>query len=122
MPMSMPQPAPPAVKLFEELIPAAPGVSAKRVFGQPAAFVNGNMFFGVFGKNLFVRLSEDDRAEARQTPGFVTFEPSPGRAMREYMVLPAGVRGDRVRARGWVARSLGYASSLKSKSPKKKGT
>jgi TfoX/Sxy family transcriptional regulator of competence genes len=120
MPMRIPKPAPAALKLFEQLTPGREGVIAKKVFGQPAVFVNGNMFFGVFGEKLFVRLAADDRAEAERIPGFTTFEPMPGRAMREYMVLPSGVLGDPHRSREWVARSLNYASRLPTKSSKRK--
>jgi len=118
--MEIPKPDPGAAKIFEELTPAATGVSARKVFGQPAAFVNGNMFFGVFGDKLFVRLSEADRADAKKNAGFVTFEPMPGRAMREYMVLPGSVVKNRSRARAWVTRSLGYAAKLPAKKPDKK--
>ena len=117
MPLSLPKAAPQAVRRFEELIPEDDRVRARTMFGQPCAFVNGNMFFGVFGGHLFVRLSEEDRAEAARTPGFTAFEPMPGRAMREYRVLPATVLGNRERARQWAARSLRFASSL----PPKKG-
>jgi len=31
------------------------------MFGNQAAFVNGDMFAGLFGDRLFVRLSDEDR-------------------------------------------------------------
>ena len=72
-------------RIFEELTPTAKGVTSKKMFGQPAAFVNGNLFMGVFGENLFVRLSVSDRTVARTSAGFAPFEPMPGRAMREVL-------------------------------------
>ena len=108
------------VTLFEELTPTAGEVRSKKMFGQPAAFANGHLFMGVFGEKVFVRLSEPDRREAKATPGFLPFEPMPGRAMREYWVLPPPVVKDRAQARRWVARSLTYALTLAPKSPKKK--
>ncbi|HLN51083.1 MAG TPA: TfoX/Sxy family protein [Thermoplasmata archaeon] len=116
--MKIPKAASPTVKLFEELTPAEKAVEAKKLFGQPAAFVNGNLFLGVFGEKLFVRLSEADRTEARRLPGCVNFEPMPGRPMSEYMVLPKSVLEVRTQARSWVTRSLRYASGLPPKRPK----
>jgi len=110
--MSFPRPSPPAVKLFHELIPQEEGVRATQMFGQPVAFVNGTMFFGVFGESVFVRLSEGDRVAARRIPGFAPFEPMPGRTMQEYAVLPRSILERPDRARQWVARSLRYASGL----------
>jgi len=106
------------VKLFQELIPQEKGVRATKMFGQPAAFVNGTMFFGVFGESVFVRLSEGDRVAARRIPGFVPFEPMPGRTMQEYVVIPRSVLELPDRARQWVTRSLRYAAGLPAKRPK----
>jgi len=119
--MEFPTPTAGTVKLFEELTPTAPGVVAKKMFGQPAAFLNGNMFFGVFGEEVFVRLSEADRTEALRTPGFHLFEPMPGRPMREYVALPRAVLANRSAARKWLARSVDYASHLPVKKAKAKG-
>jgi TfoX/Sxy family transcriptional regulator of competence genes len=118
--MQLPKPSPRAAKLFAELTPTADGVSVKLVFGQPAGFVNGNMFFGVFGERMFVRLSEHERDEAKRISGFVPFEPMPGRAMSEYMELPPAILGNAQQARHWVARSLTYASALPIKKSKRK--
>jgi len=118
--MEFPKPTAGAVKLFEELTPTAPGVVAKKMFGQPAAFLNGNMFFGVLGEEVFVRLSEGDRSEALRMPGFHSFEPMPGRPMREYVVLPRTVLANRAAARKWLARSVEYASHLPVKKTKPK--
>jgi TfoX/Sxy family transcriptional regulator of competence genes len=120
MPMQIPKPSPSTVKAFEELTPDRPNINAKKIFGQPAAFVNGNMFFGVFGEGLIVRLSEDDLVEAKRTAGFRTFEPMPGRAMKEYVVLPPAVVRARAEASKWVSRSLTYVSTMPPKKAKKK--
>ena len=88
--MKFAAPAASTVKDFEALLPSAPGVTSKLMFGQPAAVVNGHLFFGVFGNQLFVRLSDADRSEAGEIPGFLPFEPMPGRAMREYLILRPG--------------------------------
>ncbi|MCI4333439.1 MAG: TfoX/Sxy family protein, partial [Thermoplasmata archaeon] len=116
--MSMPKAGATAIATFEGFLPVRPDVQRRPVFGQPAAFVGGNMFLGVFGDRVFVRLSEADRALAEKTVGATTFEPMPGRPMREYMVLPAAVWKDRKKAMEWVDRSLQYARELPAKKPK----
>ncbi|MGA8663510.1 MAG: TfoX/Sxy family protein [Thermoplasmata archaeon] len=110
--MKLPKASSDAAGQFEALVPAAVGVTKKLMFGQPAAFVNGNLFFGVFGDSVFVRLSEKDRAEAGRLPGFVPFEPMPGRAMKAYVVLPMGVLRKRAESSKWVKRSLEFVATL----------
>src|ERR1051325_6031683 len=86
---------PPAamVELFGRTAHRLPGVEPRRMFGYPAAFVNGNMFACLFQDRMMLRLSEKDRKES----GFPPFEPSPGRAMREYVTLPPEVLGSEKR-------------------------
>jgi len=112
MPMRLPKASPAAVRRFGELVPESPDLITRMLFGQPAAFVRGNLFFGVFGEKLFVRLSDEDRAQALRTPGFATFEPMPGRAMSQYVVLPASLLKNPTLCRRWLARALDYAGGL----------
>lgn len=93
---------------------------AKRMFGCPAYFVNGNMFTGVHGDSLFVRLGEPERSEALSASDEVSvFAPVPGRQMKEYVVLPDSVCRDDGLLRTWLRRSYAYASSLPAKQDKK---
>jgi TfoX/Sxy family transcriptional regulator of competence genes len=75
------------------------------MFGNLAAFVNGNMFTGLFGEDLFVRLSEEDSAKVRKQGGR-DFEPMPGRAMRGYVTVPTTWRSKPDAARVWIASAL----------------
>src|SRR5579859_6926890 len=72
--------------LFADAIAGAPDIHERRMFGYPAAFVNGNMMSSVFQDRIMVRLSDQDRAEAIRQGGR-RFEPMPGRPMREYVEL-----------------------------------
>ena len=63
-------------------------VAIRPMFGHKAAFVNGNMFTGTFGKHVFVRLDEPSRAELLTVAGANPFEPMKGRPMTEYVQLP----------------------------------
>ena len=63
---AMPKPSEQAKAAFTKLVPAEPGVTMRPMFGNLAAFVNGNMFAGLFGDDLFVRLPDDQAAPIRK--------------------------------------------------------
>ena len=111
--------APPElVKTFEEVIATVPGAQQRKMFGYPAAFVNGQMFTGVFQDRLFIRLPESGRAELAKQGG-KPFEPMPGRPMREYGEVPPGVLRSKTTLAGWMRKAFAYASSLPAKGPAK---
>ncbi|MCI4369613.1 MAG: TfoX/Sxy family protein [Thermoplasmata archaeon] len=115
--MKIPGPTAEAAKRFQELVPSDGRVSVRKMFGQPSAFVNGNLFMGVFGPDLFVRLSKGSESPAERPEGARAFEPMPGRPMRGYFVLPAEtLRTDR-KAKEWVARALEFGGRLPPKKP-----
>ena len=62
---AMPKPSEQAKAAFAKVVPDRPTVTLRPMFGNLAAFVNGNMFAGLFGEDLFVRLPEDESANSR---------------------------------------------------------
>jgi TfoX/Sxy family transcriptional regulator of competence genes len=112
----MPKPTQETKDFFASLVPDHPAVSIRPMFGQLSAFVNGNMFMGIFGEDVLLRLPEADRAEVTDAGGG-PFEPMPGRPMREYVVVPAAWRNEPDRIRGWAARALDHAEELPPKRP-----
>jgi TfoX/Sxy family transcriptional regulator of competence genes len=121
--MQFPKPSPRLADVLETAVSAAdvPGVSVdyKPMFGCPAWFTNGNMFAGVFGDGINVRLDDEGRAELTEIGG-TPFEPMAGRPMREYVVLPATMTEDAEAVAVWVRRALAYAAALPPKAPKKR--
>jgi TfoX/Sxy family transcriptional regulator of competence genes len=117
MSMSMPRPDDASKEWFRSLVREAPNVLVRPMFGNLAAFVNGNMFLALFGDRVAVRLGEADRAALLAKKGAGPFEPMPGRPMAEYVLLPESWRTQPRQARTWVDRSLAFASGLP---PKKK--
>lgn len=113
---SMPKPSEQAKAAFRALLPKDPAVSLRPMFGNLASFINGNMFAGLFGEDLFVRLSEDDLKRVRKQGGR-DFEPMPGRAMKGYVCVPVTWQKKPAEARGWITRSLAWSRRLP---PKKK--
>ncbi len=110
----------PSAKTLDAFARAAdglPGIEHRTMFGYPSVFLNGNMLACVFQDRIMVRLSEADRVDAISTGG-KPFEPSPGRAMREYVELPPHVADDPSQLNGWLQRGRAYVQTL----PKKKKT
>ena len=88
------------------------------MFGYPCAFVNGQMFAGLHQESLILRLSEQERIELSQSHGATPFEPLPGRAMREYVVVPPTVVSDDDLLNKWLQKAFAYASLMPPKAPK----
>jgi len=109
------------IELFNDVMPAGP-LDFKPMFGSPCYWVNGNLFAGLHQESFMVRLGEPDRANLLKLPGAHLFEPMEGRPMREYVVFPEQMLGDRDALRRWLGKGLAYAASLpaKQKKPRKK--
>ena len=90
-PMKMPKPSDDAKAAFARIVPDEPAVTIKPMFGQMSAFVNGNMFAGIFGEELMVRLPEDEIAKLKKQGGR-DFEPMPGHKMGGYVIVPGDWR------------------------------
>jgi TfoX/Sxy family transcriptional regulator of competence genes len=103
------------VKAFHDATSGLAGAEPRTMFGYPSVFLNGNMLACIFQDRIMVRLSETDRAQAAEIGG-KPFEPSPGRAMREYVELPAKIVRLPTEFRAWISRSRSYVATL----PKKK--
>ena len=106
--------------VFERAIARLEGIERRVMFGYPSAFANGNMAVCVFQDRIMVRLSENDRADALTIEGAKLFEPSPGRAMREYVDFPRAVLDDEESIGEWMQRGLRYVAELPAKSKKAK--
>jgi TfoX/Sxy family transcriptional regulator of competence genes len=109
-----------AKAFFEDLLPDDPRVLARPMFGNVAGFVNGNMFMGVLGDDVFVRLDEAAREELMRTEDAGHPELMEGRPMKEYVTLPEAWRDEPERARAWVARSVEWVADMSAKVGKKR--
>jgi TfoX/Sxy family transcriptional regulator of competence genes len=115
----MPKPSGDSAAAFAKLVPDDPAVTARPMFGNPAAFVNGNLFTGLFGDELFVRVSDDEGARLRASGGS-DFAPMPGRPMRGYTTLPPGWAADPKTTQRWIDISLEWSRALPAKSARVK--
>jgi TfoX/Sxy family transcriptional regulator of competence genes len=111
--MEIPKPTEDDRQRFQTLVPDDEGVTVKPMFGNLGAFVNGNMFMGLFGPDIGVKLDEA-AARVLQEAGGGPFGPEE-RPMGGYVSLPADL-GD-AEARRWTRAALAYVATLP---PKKK--
>lgn len=112
--MKVPKPTEADKDYFRSIVPDDPRVEVKSMFGNVAAFVNGNMFMGLFGSDIGVRLSEVDRATLLGIEGAGSFGPE-DRPMREYVSLPVNWREGANETPVWVEKALDHAASMPSR-------
>ena len=112
MAVEIPKPTDADKQYFRSLVPEEdPRVTVKPMFGNLGAFVNGNMFMGLFGATVGVRLDEAGRAALSAVDGTGPFGPE-GRPMREYVALPDAWRDDPDAGSEWVSRALEFSAGL----------
>jgi TfoX/Sxy family transcriptional regulator of competence genes len=117
--MEMPKPTDADLARFRALVPEGPGVEVKPMFGQLAAFVNANMFMGLFGSQIGLKLPDDARDELLGEDGAGPFGPAE-RPMGGYVALPAAWRDQPDLAAPWVVRAYHYVAAMPPKKPKAK--
>jgi len=115
--MKMPKPSEHAKAAFSRLVPDDPSITLRPMFGNLAAFVNGNMFSGLFGEDLFVRLPDEEAAQVKRQGGR-PFEPVPGHAMGGYVIVPVTWQKKPDAVRPWVVRALALTRAMPAKAKK----
>jgi TfoX/Sxy family transcriptional regulator of competence genes len=117
-PMKMPKPSEEAKAAFSELVPDEPAVTLKPMFGQLSAFVNGNMFCGIFGEELMVRLPEAEIASVKKQGGR-DFEPMAGHKMGGYVMVPGDWRAKPAPAVALIMKALTHTRAMPAKTSNK---
>jgi TfoX/Sxy family transcriptional regulator of competence genes len=101
---------------FRSLVADDVGVVVKPMFGSVGAFVNANMFAGLFGTDIGVKLDEAGRAELLATHGSGPFGPAE-RPMGGYLSLPESFSDQEAAA--WVERARVYVATFPPKVKKR---
>lgn len=104
---------PELISAFEKAKPADPTIISRPMFGYPALFLKGNMFAGTYQDKIVVRFGADRTIAGAKTAK--TFEPMPGRAMKEYVVVPDAVIKSPAKLRAWIDHAHEYAKTLPAK-------
>src|SRR5438309_11745300 len=105
--MQIPKPTSADKDRFQSLVPDDPRVSIKPMFGNLGAFVGGNMFMGLFGADVGVKLDDAGQRELMSAGGG-PFGPAE-RRMGGYVSLPSTMGA--ADAKRWIAQSLEYVSA-----------
>ncbi|NHW47109.1 TfoX/Sxy family protein [Paenarthrobacter sp. MSM-2-10-13] len=115
--MQMPKPSEADKERFRSAVPESPDVVVKPMFGNLGAFVNGNMFAGLFGPTIGVKLSMADQQELEANHQTQPFGPEE-RPMGGYVGLPESWQDDAEQTAEWVAKALENVAKLPPKAPK----
>ncbi|MCV2395606.1 TfoX/Sxy family protein [Actinotalea sp. M2MS4P-6] len=108
---------PDVVARFDELVGLVPDAVRRPMFGYPALFMNGNLFFSLFHASAVLRMSEADREDFAADHPLHIFEPMAGRKMKEYVVLPPDLFAS-PDVQPWLERSAAYARTIPPKPPR----
>jgi hypothetical protein len=106
--MEIPKPTQADRERFQSLVPNDARVEVKPMFGNLAGFVCGNMFMGLFGSDVGVKLPEGDR-RGLELAGGGPFGPRE-RPMGGYAALPASFGP--TDAKPWVEKALSYVAAM----------
>ena len=118
--MQVPKASDAAKARFTSVVPVDPRVVVKPMFGNLGAFVNGNMFAGLFGDRIGVRvLDESARAELAAVDGAGPFGPDE-RPMGGYVSVPVAWDDEHDRIAEQVARAFEEVAALPPKAPKER--
>jgi len=116
--MTAKKPSPAAlVQAFEDAAQPCRGAVPRKMFGYPAAFINGNMFAGLVRDSMVLRLSDKDRNAFLRLPGAKPFIAMKGRVMRQWAVVPPAMVKNGPRLKTWVRKAFTYGRSLPPKPP-----
>jgi TfoX/Sxy family transcriptional regulator of competence genes len=92
------------------------------MFGNLAAFVNGNMFTGLYGDEIFLRVPQEDQPGLLEQTGASIFAPMMGRPLKDYIVIPRSFLTNPEKITDWVTRSLEWSLTLPAKAKTKQRT
>ena len=110
--MQIPKPGEETKALFRSVVPDAPDVEVKPMFGNLGAFVHGNMFAGLYGDVIGVKVLDDGmRDELAVVDGAGPFGPAE-RPMGGYVGLPAAWSDTPELIVPWIERALASVAKL----------
>ncbi len=115
--MQVPKPTDDDRARFRTSVPDDPGVAVKPMFGNLGAFVNGNMFMGLFGADIGVKLAPEDAATLAALDGAGSYGPAE-RPMGGYVTLPPALVGTPDGDR-WARRALEFVRAMPPKAHKR---
>jgi hypothetical protein len=89
--MEMPEAGLKTLERFDSIAEdfVARGAKRSQMFGMPVLKAGDKVFAGIYGDAMTFKLGPEDLVAARERAGVEPFEPMPGRAMKEWVLVPA---------------------------------
>jgi hypothetical protein len=115
----MDKPSTATLEAFDRAFPSKDPRAVRRpMFGMAAGVVNGNLFSGVFGEGITLRLPEE-RVQALVTAheGVLPFTPM-GRRWKGYAIVDVATWAGRKELGSWVREALEHTAALPPKEKK----
>ena len=79
--------------VWEASLPDDARIERKKMFEKPGAFVNRQMFFGIFEETLVARIGPARVLALKNQPGMKVFEPTENRPWDDYVQVDQTVDG-----------------------------
>jgi TfoX/Sxy family transcriptional regulator of competence genes len=115
------KPDPANVDRFNRALPNDPLVERKKMFGFPAAFVNGNFFVGLHGQKVVARLPGGIKEQLPELAASPIFDPmETGKGMKDWWEVPQAITEDERRLASFFAAALERVALLPPKEAKPK--
>ena len=113
--MSFEKSSPERIASFDAALPVDSRIQKRKMFGYPAAFVNGNFFTGLHEENVVIRLPDGMNKKLPALKGAGGFDPMGGRPMKAWFVVPKAAK-----LKPLLAAALELVAKLEAKKPKAK--
>ncbi len=93
------------------------GVTEKEMFGGLALLLHGNMFIGILGGDLMVRVGKDAHDECVKLPGARPMDFT-GKPMKGYLFVGPQATSTPAAITPWVERTMAFVETLPKKAAK----
>jgi TfoX/Sxy family transcriptional regulator of competence genes len=105
------KPSEQTISVYQDVVSQLDGIEKRKMFGCPCAFVNGNMFFGVYQDQLFLRMDIEQREHLSQIIAINPFSPM-GKVMKAYISIPSEIVNEQKKLLTLVKNALINAQVL----------
>jgi TfoX/Sxy family transcriptional regulator of competence genes len=102
---------------LREAVGRRAGVSEKEMFGGLALLLHGNMFIGILGSDLMVRVGKDAHDECLNQPGARPMDFT-GKPMKGYLFVGPPATSTAAAIKPWVDRTIALVGTLPKKAAK----
>jgi TfoX/Sxy family transcriptional regulator of competence genes len=111
------KPSEQTIAIYQGIVSRLDGIEKRKMFGCPCAFVNGNMFFGVYQDQLFLRMGDEQREQLNLTIPIKSFAPM-GKVMKAYIAVPGEIINEQGKLLTLVQNALNNVQKLPPKTKK----